>query len=687
LLADRSWLTRPEIIARLLTIRNTAWLTLSGDVVAGLLAATGRWPVLLALVNGAVRADEKAGRRAEDSMREILHELRATGPTALDITDTQERHTAVARTIGVSLSRLTLEQRARYLELAVFGEDVAIPGVVLARYWNGTGSWSAFQTRRYCQRLADLALVSDYRDGPERVMLHDVTRSYLREQTSHRRGELNRALIDAHRDLIPNEGGMIAWWQLPAEQTYLWEWLPTHLRDAGLGLELRRCLHHPDWLVGKLEQVGPAGLEADLALSDDPLSAALGTAIRQNAPVLGPLAPPGSLAATLATRLRGEGATNAIAERIVVALGGPHLRAVSNPPDLPDPALSQQPTGHIRQVWRLGVAPDGSWLASADAGGEVRIWDPVTGILRHILTGHIRGVSALVAAPDGSWLASGSEDGEVRVWDPVTGTDGHTLIGHTHRVSRLVVAPDGSWLATADIGGEVRVWDLITGTSRHILAGRGVSALVVAPDGSWLASAHTGGELRVWDPDTGTSRYSLTGPTGAVAALVVAPDGSWLACPDNRRELRIWDLVTGISRHILTGHTSWVSALVVAPDGSWLASAHTGGEVRVWDPVTGTTRHTLSGHNHEVEPVVLAPDGSWLATADTGGRCGFGIQSLAPSATASPATPAQCSHWRWPRMGPGWPPQATTRQCGSGIRPPAPPATPSPATPEGCGRW
>jgi hypothetical protein len=59
----------------------------SGGLVTGLLAVTGRWPVLLALVNSAVRADQNAGRRAEDSMREILQELRATGPTALDVTD------------------------------------------------------------------------------------------------------------------------------------------------------------------------------------------------------------------------------------------------------------------------------------------------------------------------------------------------------------------------------------------------------------------------------------------------------------------------------------------------------------------------------------------------------------------------------------------------------------------------
>jgi hypothetical protein len=394
----------------------------SDGVVAGLLAATGQWPVLLALVNGAVRAEVNTGHRAEESMREILRELRTRGPTVLDVVDADERHTAVARTIEVSLGRLTVEQRTRYLELAVFREDVAIPGPVLTRYWKATGDWSEFQTRRFCQRLAELALVSDYRRNPEYVMLHDVIRAYLREQTHQRHSELNRALIDAHRSLVAEEGETSAWWQLPAEEMYLWAWLPAHLWGAGLEQELRACVHHPSWLVGKLEHLGPAGLEADLALLDDPLSRALGTAVRQNAPVLGPLQPPGSLAATLATRLPSDGLTGAIAKQLIAGLTGPYLRAITPLPDLPRFALSPVLTGHTGSVWALEVAPDGSWLASAGEGGEVRIWDPVTGTIRHTLIGHTRSVEALEVAPDGSWLASAGGDGEVRIWDPVTGT-------------------------------------------------------------------------------------------------------------------------------------------------------------------------------------------------------------------------------------------------------------------------
>jgi WD40 repeat protein len=141
--------------------------------------------------------------------------------------------------------------------------------------------------------------------------------------------------------------------------------------------------------------VGRAGLEADLALCDDPLSRALGTAVRQNAHVLGPLQPPGSLAATLATRLSGDGATRAIAEELLAGLPTSHLRAITALPDLPHPALSRVLTGHTSGVRALVAAPDGSWLASA-GGGEIRIWDPATGTTRHTLTGHTSDVGTLV---------------------------------------------------------------------------------------------------------------------------------------------------------------------------------------------------------------------------------------------------------------------------------------------------
>jgi hypothetical protein len=547
----------------------------SRDAVEGLLAATGRWPVLLGLVKAAVRADLNSGRPAEESMREILHELHTRGPTALDVTDATERHTTIARTIEVSLSRLTPQEQARYMKLAVFGQDVAIPVPVLARYLDTTAA-STFRTRRYCQRLAELGLISDYRD--DKVSLHDVIHAYLREQTHYQRAELNRALIEAHRGLVGNADGVSAWWQLPGQESYLWAWLPLHLHGAGLAHELQACLHHPQWLVGKLEQVGPAGLETDLALSDDPLSSALRTVVRHSAHLLAPLQPPGSLAATLASRLQSDQATRAVADQLVAGLTTPYLRAITTVPDLPRSALSRVPSDDTRKVTALVAAPDSSWLASADTSGEVRVWDPATGAIRRTLTGPTRELWTLAVAPDGSWLAAAGHDGQVRVWDLTTGSPRHTLTGHSCEVGRVVLALDGSWLASADFQGELRVWDPATGVLRHVLTGHsaGVWAFVVAPDGLWLASAGEEGEVRIWDPATGVLRHVLAGHSGGIWTFAVAPDGSWLASAGEDGVVRIWDPVTGVARHALFGHSGGVSELVVAPDGSWLASAGLG---------------------------------------------------------------------------------------------------------------
>jgi WD40 repeat protein len=145
----------------------------------------------------------------------------------------------------------------------------------------------------------------------------------------------------------------------------------------------------------------------------------------------------------------------------------------------------------------------------------------------------------------------------------------------------------------------------------------------------------------------------LAGHTSGVRALMVAPDGSWLASAGYGGEIRVWDPATGTTRHTLTGHTSAVRALAVAPDGSWLASAGDSGEIRIWDPLTGTARHTLTGHTDWTLALGIAPMGPGWPPGAMAGRFGFGIRPLAPPATPSPATPARCARWQWPRMGPG----------------------------------
>jgi len=117
---------------------------------------TGRWPVLLSLVHSALGDAVCAGGDAAAELREVLAALRVEGITALDVANPSQRSEAVTATIEVSLRRLTPDERSRYEELAVFGEDVEIPGEVVARLWAHTAGWTGFHARRLCQWLFDL---------------------------------------------------------------------------------------------------------------------------------------------------------------------------------------------------------------------------------------------------------------------------------------------------------------------------------------------------------------------------------------------------------------------------------------------------------------------------------------------------------------------------------------------------
>ena len=145
-------------------------------------AICGSWPLLLALVRGAVQDDVDDGADAAAALRDVLRALKDDGITALDVDDPQQRSRAVGRTIDASLERLQPEERARYAELAVFGEDVAAPVVTVTRLWGRTGDWSHHRTRRFCSRLAKLSLLATYRADVGELVLHDVVRSYLRHR-------------------------------------------------------------------------------------------------------------------------------------------------------------------------------------------------------------------------------------------------------------------------------------------------------------------------------------------------------------------------------------------------------------------------------------------------------------------------------------------------------------------------
>ena len=622
------------------TLLTSGLPPLDEAVVGGLLAVTGRWPLLLRLVSqiladyAHMAADVSAVSAQGKMLLErlaaggpaVIDELAGDGGQGLDVGQPDQRAQAVRATIEASLGLLDGPDAERFTELGVFAEDEMIPFGLVALLWRATGGLDELRAARVCKRLARLALVSQVPQPTGGVALHDVIRDFLRAELGQKLAELSARLLDAVAADLPAAGPLdgaagspvrVAWWELGDTDRYVWDHLIEHLRDAGQPGEADAVAGDLRWVGARLERFGPAAPAADLAAAGTPRAARLRGALARTAHLLAPAEPTGAVVDMLHSRVADDPDWGPQVTALSHICRRPRLVNRWPLPDLADPALRRVLTGHADTV--TAVAPARSWLACAGLDGTVRIWDVATGREQAVLDAHTGSVWAVAVAPDGSWLASGSDDWTVRIWDVATGRQRAVLEGHANAVRAVAVAPDGSWLASGGFDKTVRIWDVATGRQRAVLEGHVglVEAVAVAPDGSWLASGGLDKTVRIWDVATGRQRAVLEGHDILVVALAAAADGGYLASGDRDGVVRIWDVATGRQRAVLEGHSYGLWSVAVAPDGSWLASGGDDWTVRIWDVATGRERAMLTGHDDGVEAVAVAPDGSYLAS---GGR-------------------------------------------------------------------
>ena len=390
----------PDAVARRLLTRGLP--VMAAGLERDLLDLTGRWPLLLNLVNHRLAGDVDRGARIDVAAAAAAGRLRERGPAALDITDSGQRQTAVAATVGYSLDALDSGDRDRFFELGIFAEDAEIPLSAVALLWQGTAGLSAAAAESLCERLDGLSLLTLAWAGEVRVMvLHDVIRDFALSRLGPAgQAGAHAALISAARPVtgpgaasgaLPRngEGGGTAWWRLPETPGcgYLWEYLTYHLQAAGLAAELDEVCGDLRFLAVRLRRSGPAAVEADLARSGSPTAGRLRRVVAQNAHLLGPAEPPAAVITTFTSRL---GGIPELASQLPALRSG--LRAWTAwpswpPPDLPSDALIRVLTGHDGPVNAVAIAPDGTWLATGSDDGTVRTW-AADGTPRATLTGH-----------------------------------------------------------------------------------------------------------------------------------------------------------------------------------------------------------------------------------------------------------------------------------------------------------
>ena len=402
---------------------------------------TGRWPLLLRLVNKILADYAQVAAEVETPASVLVERLATGGPAvvdemlgedrrALDVGQPGQRERAVRATIEASTGLLSGDDAERLAELGMFAEDETVPFGLVAQLWRATADLDELQAAQVCRRLAQLALVSQAPTPVGGVVLHDVIRDYLRSELGQQRLiGLNGVLLDAVAVGLPAAVPLdsdecpvqVAWWELGQHDRYLWDHVIEHFREAGRTAEAEAVACDLRWVGARLERFGPAAPVADLSAAQTPKASRLQAVLVRTAHLLAPTEPARCVVDVLHSRVAEDPDWGPQVAALADSYRRPRLVNLWPLPDLPDPALRRVLTGHTHDVDAIAVAPDGSWLVSAGGqDGTVRIWDTATGQQRAVLTGDTFDVDAVAVAPDSSWLASGGDDGTVRIWDTAT---------------------------------------------------------------------------------------------------------------------------------------------------------------------------------------------------------------------------------------------------------------------------
>ena len=625
----------PEQSRRLLTYGLPP---LDVEVADELLALTGRWPLLLRLVNKILASAANAGQDVSAAGATLAGQLHVAGPvaadnllgtTSLDVADPGQRTLAVRATIEASTSLLDQQDRQRFTELAVFAQGEAIPFELIAWLWHETAGLAELEASLVCHRLADLGLVTlpPTIPGSGGLVLHDVIRDFLRNELAPGRlAELHETLLNAmvaalrlHVARSPGSSGKdladVAWWELGDTHGYVPDHLIEHLIDSGRAGDADALASDLRWVGTRLIQFGPAAPVADLSLVGTPRATRLSATLAQVAHLLARTDPSEAVVDVLHSRVANDPYWGAQVARLRDLYRRPHLVSRWPMPDLPDPAFRHALTGRDPRVSTVAIAPDGTWLAAGGSDGTIQVWDTASWAPVTCLTTHGSHVFAMGIAPDGTWLVTGDYDGIVRIWDTASWAQITSLAMRGSTVFAVAIAPDGTWLATATQDGTVRLWDAASWAQKAAISGRRGFAhqMAIAPDGAWLATVSRD-TIRIWDTASWARRAILRGAS-TINGLVIAPDGTWLAT-GGYGPVRIWDTVSWSEKAAFPANV--VHAMSIAPDGAWLAIGGDG-PVGIWDTTSWTQKAVLIGHHDDVSEVAISPDSSWLATASEDG--------------------------------------------------------------------
>lgn len=264
--------------------------------------------------------------------------------------------------------------------------------------------------------------------------------------------------------------------------------------------------------------------------------------------------------------------------------------------------------------------PAVSWngiAATADASGDVTLWNTLTRrpSAKKIQVGHQ--LSALAISVDGRLLATAGGEGIIRLWDVASGERRLDLRGYPETVNSLIFSPDGKEVAAASNAGSYYRWSIIDREQAEALKPDFLTAgpLAWLLGGRTIAVAVRPAKVCLVDVKTLLPVKSLpTSLLGRITAMAASVDGNLLALGGSEGVLEVWDVAAMQRLWAAIAHRADIGCMSFSHDGRMLATGGTDALLELWDTKTGKKTREFRGHTDEILAVAFSHDGKTLAT-------------------------------------------------------------------------
>lgn len=257
------------------------------------------------------------------------------------------------------------------------------------------------------------------------------------------------------------------------------------------------------------------------------------------------------------------------------------------------------PTTFRGQATHLSADPTGATDNITFPSGRVvcvrSISDP---LLSLVFSQHTASVTCARYTPDGTLIASGDESGNIRLWNPASGLQKSEFDIFPGPVRDIALSSDGKFLVAAGEcrGAFIKLAKVPSGASAGV--GRGHTKRVVGCDisSNVVASAsedmsvglYKGPPIREFD----TPRF-LTHHHAFINDVRFCPNSTLLAIASSDRTVSILDVRTGKVIHTLTGHIASVTGICWISDHR-LATSANDKSLKIWTLPSAECVHTFT---------------------------------------------------------------------------------------------